>query len=850
LNKFTFVTIGIALVIGLTGCSRKKDKFINRNWHAVTTEYNTLYNGGLALDLGKQQINESYQENFWEILPVERMQVSDEITLDGPERNESFEVAEEKATKAIQKHSMLIDGREKNPQIDEAYLLLGKARYYDQRFIPALEAFNYILHKYPASNTINHAQIWREKTNIRLENDKLAIKNLKRLIESGTMKDQDNADAHASLAQAYIFTGSLDSAAVAIRTAAEVTKKNHEQGRYHFIEGQLLNRLANREQATLAFDKVIDLNRKIPIEYVLNAKLEKARNFNFTQENPGELLTWLFEMAEDREYRPFLDKINFQLGEYYNFLDSTALAINYYNESLRSPSEDSFLRSVNYETLGNIYFENSDYRTAGAYYDSTLTKIPNTTRDYFVIKRKRDNLQEVIMYEEIAENNDSILKFVAMTEGERLDYFTGYTDDLKAEAILKAQQGDIAEVEQPVRVRRSPGAPPSLGGASSGNSFYFYNPDRVASGMGEFLKNWGPRELKDNWRTDAGNSAGSRSEGLDEVSELIIANNPEFNPQTFIDRIPTDPVEIDSISAQRNNAYYRLGLIYKEKFGENSLAAQRLLSLLNFTSEERFVVPTSYFLYQIFQEEGNLSEAERYKQIILNDHPESRYAANIRNPGQAIDAGNSSQDTYNQLYNLFEEGEFQQVLEKGIEYTNSHQDDEMLAKIELLTAMATGRLYGFEPYRKALMEVAQNYPQTAEGKKAQDLINTALPNLSNNTFTTDGEQGNIKILFKFASADKQEALDLKELIDKAIEEVEYENLKTSIDLYDTQSNFVVIHGNNSISQAEGFAELLQVNKSYEISEEPVIISSANYRVLQLHKNLEDYLKPDPNLKTP
>jgi hypothetical protein len=44
-------------------------------------------------------------------------------------------VAETKATKAIQKHSMNIDGG-KETQIDEAYLLLGKSRYYDQRFIP------------------------------------------------------------------------------------------------------------------------------------------------------------------------------------------------------------------------------------------------------------------------------------------------------------------------------------------------------------------------------------------------------------------------------------------------------------------------------------------------------------------------------------------------------------------------------------------------------------------------------------------------------------------------------------------------------------------------------------------
>src|SRR5690606_18719789 len=227
------------------------------------------------------------------ILPVERMQVSEEIELQGTAKNENFKIAEEKATKAIQKHSMLIGGREKNPQIDEAYLLLGKARYYDQRFIPALEAFNYILHKYPASNTINHAQIWREKTNLRLENEELAIKNLKRLLEEGTMKDQDKADAHSILAQAYINTGAIDSAVVPIKTAAAYTKENDEKGRYYYILGQLYNILEKRDSATFAFDRVIELNRKTPREYLVNAQLEKARNFNFSNEDPQQLLVWL-----------------------------------------------------------------------------------------------------------------------------------------------------------------------------------------------------------------------------------------------------------------------------------------------------------------------------------------------------------------------------------------------------------------------------------------------------------------------------------------------------------------------------------------------------------------------------
>ena len=155
-----------ALVLGglaFTACSTKKDKFINRNWHALNTEFNTLYNGNLAFQKGLEEINANYRDDYWEILPVERLKVTDEIKLDSEDNNPNFIIAEEKATKAIQKHSMDIKDEERNPQIDEAFLLLGKSRYFDQRYIPALESFNYILRKYVESDKLNEATIWREK---------------------------------------------------------------------------------------------------------------------------------------------------------------------------------------------------------------------------------------------------------------------------------------------------------------------------------------------------------------------------------------------------------------------------------------------------------------------------------------------------------------------------------------------------------------------------------------------------------------------------------------------------------------------------------------------------------------
>ena len=113
---FAFAAVALTIV----SCSRKKDNFINRSWHSVGTEYNILYNGNIALEQGKAALAEGYADNYWEILPVERLQVEDEISLPGQSKNADFERAEEKAVKAIQRHSMNIEGKEKNPQMDEA----------------------------------------------------------------------------------------------------------------------------------------------------------------------------------------------------------------------------------------------------------------------------------------------------------------------------------------------------------------------------------------------------------------------------------------------------------------------------------------------------------------------------------------------------------------------------------------------------------------------------------------------------------------------------------------------------------------------------------------------------------
>ena len=272
------------IILFLVACSTKKDSLLSRNYHALTTEYNVLYNGGIGFDKGVFDINEKSKNNFWKRLPVEKMEMSDGSITDTI-KNANFDLAETKATKAIQKHSMNIGGKERNYQTDEAYLMLGKARYYSQRFVPAMDAFNYILYKYPNSNKIYEAKIWREKTNMRLGNDALVIKNLSKLLKDFKLKNQFVANANAVLSEAFLNLEEKDSAVAKLKIAQEFTNINTEKARYRFILGQLYEETGKRDSALFSYQSVIDMHRKADREYVIQAYAKKALLFDFQNGN-------------------------------------------------------------------------------------------------------------------------------------------------------------------------------------------------------------------------------------------------------------------------------------------------------------------------------------------------------------------------------------------------------------------------------------------------------------------------------------------------------------------------------------------------------------------------------------
>lgn len=823
------------------GCSTKKDTFVNRNWHALNTRYNVLYNGELAFEDGREELNATYRDNYWELLPVERLEVSGEVKLDSEDNNPNFLRAEEKAAKAIQKHSMDISDRERNPLTDEAFLLLGKARYFDERYIPALEAFNYVLQKYESSDKRAEARIWREKTNIRLGYEELAIKNLKQLFKYLELSDQEYADARAIMGQAYINMGQRDTALQQLKTAAAYTRKNEERGRYLFIIGQLFNGMQHPDSANLAFDKIIAMNRKIPRVYLINAHLQKIRNTEVNAETREAVLEYLTDLEENRENRPFLDKIYRQLAEFHMGEGNDSLAVSYYNRSLRAAQGDRVINAFNYTDLADYNFDRNAYKPAGAYYDSVLLNLEENTREFRAIRKKRENLDDVIAHEEIVRHADSVIALYEMEPVQQEIYFQTYIDSIRA-----LDEAEAARKERQAQAGFEAFAN-TAGGKANQGKFYFYNIQSLGYGKTAFTNKWGNRELEDNWRwsnrarvlPDSGD-AGDLAAGTAGPEDLT--EEEKYSLEFYLNRIPADEAVIDSLRRERNFSNYQLGLIYKEKFKEPLLAAGKLERVLASDPEERLILPSKYNLYKIYQEVGSPLEDSMREDIIRN-HPQSRYAAILTNPEIELAAmENSPEHRYGELFKAFQAQRYLEVITGSEESINQFTGDPIVPKLELLKANAIGRLQGFEDFREALNYVALNYPNTEEGQKAQQIINEQLPQLESTEFTRElsapGTQ-NWKVVFPFKRHQEKEALALMEDLGKSLKDLGYRN-RISRDIYNLEDQFVVVHGFRSRDFALGYVELLKKNRDYRIDNENFVILSANYKVVQIHKNIEAY----------
>ena len=235
-------------------------------------------------------------------------------------------------------------------------------------------------------------------------------------------------------------------------------------------------------------------------------------------------------------------------------------------------------------------------------------------------------------------------------------------------------------------------------------------------------------------------------------------------------------------------------------------------------------------------------KATQTKEDIIINYPTSKYAEFLLNPEIVLlETENNPTEIYNTIYDEYNNQNYINAIALCDTNIKKLYDSPILPKIEMLKAVSIAKEFGYNRYLEQLNFIKLNYSNSIEGKEAEFIIKNVLPLLSSTSFIENEEGNNFKILYPFSNASDADIESFVAIIKEAVNEIEYLDLKTSRDYYNNIVTFVALHGLKSYDGAMGLVEML--NEKADINDKKsFVVSSENYKTIQIHKNLEEYLK--------
>ena len=88
--------------------------------------------------------------------------------------------------------------------------------------------------------------------------------------------------------------------------------------------------------------------KEAPIKYKIHANIALAKN-TFNDSLANDILNRLEELIDNRDNRPYLDQLYYQVAVLHEKNDSVGLAVSYYNKSLRAKTQEAQQKSLTYE---------------------------------------------------------------------------------------------------------------------------------------------------------------------------------------------------------------------------------------------------------------------------------------------------------------------------------------------------------------------------------------------------------------------------------------------------------------------------------------------------------------------
>ncbi|MCM1076300.1 MAG: tetratricopeptide repeat protein [Bacteroides sp.] len=673
--------LGVAILIAVavfavafSSCSTKKNTAASRNYQAFITRYNVYFNGDEHFKETLKELERAYEDDYTSQIfmhPVEAY-----ANPKAPQPSGSFTRSIEKAQKAIQLHSIKkrpkrkpghandpeykkwLKREEYNPFLHNAWMLMGRSQYFNGDFLGAASTFYYVAKHFswlPA--TVTEAKLWQARSYCALD----------WLFEAETILTRIKPDelTNSTIRELYYFTfadfyiRSHDNAkAIPMLKEALGYAHGSQKTRLNFLLGQLYAAEGDNAAAYAAYGKTAK-SSSASYRTKFNARIKQSEVFQGSDiTSEVKALRRMTRYDRNKEY---LDQIYYAIGNLYLSRRDTANAIENYILAAEKSTRGGIEKAFAQITLGGLYFDRHRYDLAQPCYSEAVPLLPDNYPDIAMLQRRSDVLDELAVYSQNVVLNDSLLRLAAMPEAERLAVIDKIIADLKKK---EKEEAEAAKREEYLAQQAATGSnikqnnanTPASFALNTDKSWYFYNTASRNAGRTDFQKRWGSRKLENDWRrrnkaTFSFDDFASDDENPDENDEIAEGDNPTTDesggetakedaakandphfPEYYLRQIPFTDVEKTTAEDVIREGLYNSGLILKDKLEDFDAADGEWQRLMTRYPDNVYRLDIYYNEYLMNVRRDRPVEAERYRQLILSEFPESNYAKAMADP--------------------------------------------------------------------------------------------------------------------------------------------------------------------------------------------------------------------------
>ncbi len=740
-----------AIVLLLSACTTKKNTVATRSYHNLTSRFNGYFYAKESLKEGVEKLYKTHVDRFDRILPVFNytdLKESQSLTAE-------LDKAYKKASSVIERHSIYIKGEEHCNWIDDSYLIIGKSHFYRHNYIDALEVFDFMQIRYRKFPSRYEAMLWSFRCQNEVGTSAIAEGIMDEIRYDKKFPEKLKGEYYAICADFYCKRDDYSFAIENLTNAIPLTKSKRDRTRYTYVLAQLYQKQGQLKKASQLFAKVVKLNP--PYEMAFSAKINEARCFDVSSGSTADLKKKLKKMLRDDKNVDYQDQIYFALAEIADKEKQRELAIDYLHKSIQTSTTNTYQKGMSSLKLGDIYLQIPDFIGAQAYYDTAVSFLKPEFPDYEAIVTKSKSLTALVRDLNTISREDSLQAIAKLDEGSRNKLLEKLEAQAKADAQAKKdkeeeekQQQEITQNQPMNPVGNGPGGGMGFPGGTGERGWYFYNQQTLSFGFSEFQKKWGNRKLEDNWRRsnkqqqspsdDFGNLAQNQDSSSADADENAKSKDGLVyrNKSSFLKDIPLTEAALKKSNDTIVNAYYDMASVYKDQLFFNDKSIQAYEELLRRYPENRYKLSCYFQLYQAYTQAEDEVKALKYKNILLNDYPNSDYALLIKDPNFGKNKAFSKSEAtkfYEQTYSLFLSQNYSQVIQNCATADTLFPNNKYKPKFDLLKAQCIGKTASLDEYIKSLRLVVARYPKDEVKKRASEMLEVLLKLQSSQTVT-------------------------------------------------------------------------------------------------------------------